>query len=135
MWKKTLLFSFPFILGMGLNSPVSARDAYPTLRLAQAAAPDNTGRNERDSDGTTLTPGDQSSNKADVELTRRIREAVVADESLSTNAHNVKIITINGKVTLRGPVASEAERAKVVATAEQLAGKNKVDNKLEIANK
>ena len=135
MWKRTLLFSFPFILGMGLTSPVSAWDAYPTLRLAQAVAPDNTGRNERDSDGTTLTPGDQSSNKADVELTRRIREAVVADKSLSTNAHNVKIITINGKVTLRGPVKSDAERAKIVATAEQLAGKNKVDNKLEIANK
>jgi hyperosmotically inducible protein len=135
MWKKTLMFSFPVILGMGLSGPVSAWDTHPTLQLAQAAAPDNTGRNERDSDGTTLTPGDQSSNEADVELTRRIREAVVADESLSTNAHNVKIITINGKVTLRGPVESEAERAKVVATAQQLAGKNKVDNKLEIANK
>ena len=134
MWKKTLLFSFPFILGMGLNSPVSAWDTYPTLRLAQADA-DNTGRNERDRGGTTLTPGDQSSNEADVELTRRIREAVVADDSLSTNAHNVKIITINGKVTLRGPVESEAERAKIVATAEQMAGKNKVDNKLEIDKK
>ena len=135
MWKKTLLFSFPFILGMGLNSPVSAWDTHPALRLAQAEPADNTGRNERDREGTTLTPGDQSSNEADVELTRRIREAVVADDSLSTNAHNVKIITINGKVTLRGPVESEAERAKIVATAEQLAGKNKVDNKLEIANK
>jgi len=134
MWKRTLLFSFPFILGMGLSSPVSAWDAHPSLRLAQADA-DNTGRNERDRAGTTLTPGDQSSNKADVELTRRIREAVVADDSLSTNAHNVKIITINGKVTLRGPVESEAERAKIVATAEQLAGKNKVDNKLEVDKK
>ena len=135
MWKKTLLFSFPFILGMGLNSPVSAWDTHPVLRLVQAEPADNTGRNERDREGTTLTPGDQSSNEADVELTRRIREAVVADDSLSTNAHNVKIITINGKVTLRGPVESEAERAKIVATAQQLAGKNKVDNKLEIANK
>jgi len=135
MWKKTLLFSFPFILGMGLNSPVSAWDTHPALCLAQAEPADNTGRNERDREGTTLTPGDQSSNEADVELTRRIREAVVADDSLSTNAHNVKIITINGKVTLRGPVESEAERAKIVATAQQLAGKNKVDNKLEIANK
>jgi hyperosmotically inducible periplasmic protein len=134
MWKRTLLFSFPFILGMGLSSPVSAWDGQPSLRFAQADA-DNTGRNERDRDGTTLTPGDQSSNKADVELTRRIREAVVADDSLSTNAHNVKIITINGKVTLRGPVESEAERAKIVATAEQLAGKNKVDNKLEVDKK
>ena len=135
MRKKTLLFSFPFILGMGLNSPVYAWDTYPSLRLAQAEPADNTGRNERDAEGTTLTPGDQSSNEADVELTRRIREAVVADDSLSTNAHNVKIITINGKVTLRGPVENEAERAKIVATAQQLAGKNKVDNKLEIANK
>ena len=134
MWKKTLMFSFPVILGMGLSGPVSAWDTHPTLQLAQADA-DNTGRNERDSDGTTLTPGDQSSNEADVELTRRIREAVVADDSLSTNAHNVKIITINGKVTLRGPVESDAERAKIVATAEQLAGKNKVDNKLEIDKK
>ena len=70
-----------------------------------------------------------------MELTRRIREAVVADKSLSTNAHNVKIITINGMVTLRGPVESDAERSKIVATAQQLAGKNKVDSKLEIANK
>ena len=52
MWKKTLLFSFPFILGMGLNSPVSALDAYPTLRLAQVGAPDNTGR-----DSDAITPG------------------------------------------------------------------------------
>jgi osmotically-inducible protein OsmY len=70
-----------------------------------------------------------------MELTRRVREAVVADKSLSTNAHNVKIITINGVVTLRGPVASDTERSKIVATAQQIAGKNKVDNKLEVAHK
>jgi osmotically-inducible protein OsmY len=135
MWKKTLLFSFPVILGVGfMNSPVSAWDNYPRLQVAQNA-PDNTGRNERDRSGTTLTPGDQSSDKADVELTRRIREAVVADKSLSTDAHNVKIITINGMVTLRGPVENDAERAKIVSTAQQLAGKNKVDNKLEITHK
>jgi len=134
MWKKTLLFSFPVLLGVGMSSPASAWDSYPALRLTQNA-PDNTGRNERDQSGTTLTPMDQSSTKADMELTRRIREAVVADESLSTNAHNVKIITINGVVTLRGPVESDTERAKIVSTAQQVAGKNKVDNKLEITRK
>lgn len=134
MWKKTLLFSLPVILGMGLSNPVDARDNYPDLRLAQSA-PDNTGHNERDRNSTTLTPEDQSSAPADVELTRRIREAVVADKSLSTNAHNIKIITINGKVTLRGPVENDKERSKIVSTAEQLAGKTKVDSQLEIAHK
>lgn len=133
MWKKTLLFSFPVILGVGLSNPVSAWDSQPTLRLVQNA-PDNTGRNERDRSGATLTPEDQSSTKADMELTQRIREAVVADKSLSTNAHNVKIIAVDGMVTLRGPVASDAERSKIVATAQQIAGKNKVDNKLEITH-
>jgi len=134
MWKKTLLLSFPVLLGVGLSSPVFAWDNYPALRLTQNA-PDNTGRNERDRSGATLTPTDQSSTEADMELTRRIREAVVADDSLSTNAHNIKIITINGVVTLRGPVESDTERSKIVSTAQQMAGKNKVDNKLEIAHK
>jgi hyperosmotically inducible periplasmic protein len=134
MWKKTLVFSLPVMLSMGMSGVVSARDTAPPLQLAQTA-PDNTGRNERDQSGTTLTPADQSSNEADVELTRRIREAVVADESLSTNAHNIKIITINGMVTLRGPVGSDGERSKIVETAQRLAGKTKVDSQLEIASK
>src|SRR5262245_35301746 len=116
MWKKPLLLLLPILWGLGFTSPVFARDNYPTLRLAQSQ-PDNTGRNERDQSSATLTPEDQSSKPADVELTRRIREAVVADQSLSTNAHNIKIITLNGRVTLRGPVASDQERAKIVATA------------------
>jgi hyperosmotically inducible protein len=87
----------------------------------------------RDREGDTLTPGDQSSNKADVELTRRIREAVVDDKSLSTSAHNIKIITINGVVTLRGPVASAQEKTKIAETAQKLAGAKQVENQLEVA--
>ena len=109
MWKKTILFSFPVLLSVGFGSSVYARDPYPTLQLAQHA-PDNTGRNERDQSGKTLTPGDQSSNKADIELTRRIREAVVADKSLSTDAHNVKIPCAPGLIrpnrrSERNPIA------------------------------
>lgn len=134
MRRKILMFSLPVLLSMGIGSSVAAQDPLSPLQLAQSSA-DNTGRNERDQTDTSLTPADQSANAADVELTRRIREAVVADKSLSTNAHNVKIITINGVVTLRGPVGSETEREKVVATARQLAGKTKVDSQLEIAPK
>jgi len=95
--------------------------------------PDNTGRNVRDRSGATLTPGDQSSSEADLALTQKIRQAVVADDSLSTNAHNVKIITNNGIVTLRGPVNSAQEKANIDAKAKQIAGATKVKNELEIA--
>ena len=93
---------------------------------------DNTGKNVRDQADRTLTPMDQSENEADRTLTQRIRQAVVADDTLSTNGKNVKIITVNGVVTLRGPVDSDKERNRVVAIAEQIAGKKNVANQLEI---
>lgn len=93
---------------------------------------DNTAKNVRDRDSRTLTPMDQSESEADRTLTQRIRQAVVADDNLSTNSKNVKIITVNGVVTLRGPVDSDGERNRVVAIAEQIAGKKNVTNQLEI---
>jgi hyperosmotically inducible periplasmic protein len=99
---------------------------------AAESAPDNTGRNVRDR-GQTLTSADQSESKADLTLTQKIRQAVMADDSLSMTAHNVKIITVNGVVTLRGPVKTEDERTKIAAKAEQVAGAGKVQNFLEVA--
>lgn len=131
MKKMTLLLATLVVAG-GPLGPVLA-DNYPPSTLLAQTAPDNTGKNVRDRDGDTLTPGDQSSDPADVELTRRIREAVVADKSLSTDAHNIKIITINGTVTLRGPVSSVEEKAKIAETAQKLAGKKQVENHLEVA--
>ena len=64
-----------------------------------------------------------------------IRKAVVEDESLSTNAHNVKIITVDGKVTLRGPVDSEDERKKVVEAAKKVVGPERVQDQLELAGR
>ena len=96
---------------------------------------DNTGRNVRDRDdtrGTKPTAGEQSNNPADLRLTQEIRKAIVADDSLSMNAHNVKVITIDGVVTLRGPVESAAEKAKVAAKAQSVAGVKRVDDQLEI---
>lgn len=118
-----------FVLGgyAGLVYPAGEASA----PLAQAA-PDNTGRNVRDRNDATLTPGDQSESEADRNLTQQIRRAVVADDALSTTAKNVKIITINGVVTLRGPVNTAQEQAAIVAKARQAAGADKVDNQLEV---
>jgi Predicted periplasmic or secreted lipoprotein len=95
-------------------------------------APDNSGINVRDAQRDTATPENQSEKPADRDLTQKIRKAVVADDSLSMNAKNVKIITIDGMVTLRGPVNSDQERATIVAKATQLAGTGKVNNLLEV---
>jgi hyperosmotically inducible protein len=102
------------------------------LWAGEARDADDTGRNVRDRDAGSPTAGRQSNDSEDVRITREIRKAVVADDSLSTNAHNVKIVTIDGVVTLRGPVNSSAERTKVAAKAEQVAGVKRVDDQLEI---
>jgi hyperosmotically inducible protein len=93
---------------------------------------ENTERNVRDKGDTTLTPEDQIESESDIKITADIRKAVVADESLSVNAQNVKIITRHGVVTLRGPVESEAESVKLGLIAKQTAGVTQVDNQLEI---
>jgi hyperosmotically inducible periplasmic protein len=106
----------------------------PTTRAADPPA-DNSGKNVRDRQGSTMTSGDQSNAKSDVAITQAIRKAVMADKGLSTNAHNVKIITTNGVVTLRGPVKSAAEKTTIGAKAEQAVGVKSVDNQLEIASR
>ena len=96
----------------------------------------NTKMNQRDAEGTTLTPEDQAKGTtADVELTRKIRQELVNDKTLSTDAHNVKIITLNGVVTLRGPVASASEKAKVDGLARKVSGVKQVDNQTEVKTK
>jgi hypothetical protein len=119
-------------VGLGSTSAVFATDPATTAD-ARDNAPDDSGRNVRDRDGDTLTPMDQSSKESDLELTRKIREEVVDDDSLSLLAHNVKIISVDGVVTLRGPVESEAERERIASLAEKTAGSGKVRNHLEVA--
>ena len=113
---------------------VSALTAWALPGRAADVPADNSGKNVRDRQGSTQTPGDQSNAKADMAITQAIRKAVVADKGLSTNAHNVKIISKNGAVTLRGPVKSAAEKSSVAAKAEQAPGVKSVDNQLEIAS-
>jgi hyperosmotically inducible periplasmic protein len=109
------------------------RDARQATNIA-AAEPDNTGRNVRDRGGETKTPGDQSESEADRTITQNIRKALTADDSLSTNAKNVKIISNDGVVTLRGPVKNEKEKAEIEAKAKQVAGVKNVVNQLEVAS-
>ena len=99
-----------------------------------AVAADNSGTNVRDRDDATKTSGDQAENEADRTISQNIRQAVVADDSVSTNGKNVKIITADGVVTLRGPVKSDQEKTHIGAKAQQVAGVKSVDNQLEIAN-
>ena len=97
---------------------------------------DNTQRNVRDRNNRTLTPGDQGNSKEDIELTRQIRRAFVKDKSLSTTAQNVKIITRDGKVTLRGPVKTTAEKEAIVRKAKDVAtSAHLVTDELEVKTK
>lgn len=106
----------------------------PTIRAADYPA-DNSGKNVRDRQETTATSGDQSNAKSDVAITQAIRKAVMADKKLSTNAHNVKIITANGAVTLRGPVNNTEEKRNIGEKAKHAVGVKSVDNQLEIASR
>src|SRR5262249_31647559 len=87
-----------------------------------AQAPDNTKMNQRDRSASEPTADQQKENNSDRELTRQVRRAIVSDKSLSTYAHNVKIIAQNGTVTLKGPVKSEAEKTAVEQKAADAAG-------------
>ena len=92
---------------------------------------DNTKINDRDRHGA-LTPMDQGNSKPEIAITAAVRKSVLADKTLSFTAKNVKIITVGSKVTLRGPVGSEQEKAAIEARAKQTAGVTEVDNQIEI---
>jgi osmotically-inducible protein OsmY len=112
-----------------------SKDRSEDKQVSQTAVePDNSGRNVRDRDNQSKTSGDQSENEADRRISQNIRAAITSDDSFSTNAKNVKIITSDGTVTLRGPVKSDKEKEEIEAKAKQIAGVKKVDNQLEIAS-
>jgi osmotically-inducible protein OsmY len=101
--------------------------------LAAGQAPDNSKTNQRDRTDPSATADQQKMNKADTDLVQKIRQSVYADKSLSTYAHNVKIVAQDGHVTLRGPVRSQGERDQIQAKAAAIAGADSVTNQLEIA--
>jgi sporulation protein YlmC with PRC-barrel domain len=94
--------------------------------------PDNTARNVRDSYHSTLTPLDQGNSKADLATTAQIRKEILAADNMSMKARNVKIVTINGRVTLLGPVNTAEEKRLIGEIADRIARSENVDNQLEV---
>lgn len=124
MYYKYLIFMVLFISAVFLVN-------IPMVCLAQPA--DNTGINKRDTTTEQVTADQQGQTKEDREITQQIRQAVVDDDSLSTYAHNVKIITIDGMVILKGPVRSEDEKRMIEEKAGQIVGMDKITSEIEIA--
>ncbi len=128
-WKMGLAWIGAGFLALGLGGALAQTQASP-LRYAAASQqePDNTGTNKQG--GTTADQ--QKENPADRELAQKIRQSINSDKSLSTYAHNVKVIVRNGKVILKGPVQSEDEKQKIAGKAADLAGADQVTNKLTV---
>lgn len=150
---KTALFAVLCGLAVGCNEsspPSSGTESTPgqptTVTANRPATPahssattepvdrTNTGVNIRHRSPAAKTPLDQNENQADIKITADIRKQVVASK-MSTDAQNVKIITQDGKVTLRGPVRTEQEKQQIEEIAQAVAGTNKVDSQLEVAVK
>src|ERR1700730_8163995 len=118
----------PTIAALLLSSMLAAPHV-----MAQTVSPDNAKSNKVDASNATATADAQTNSAADLDLTKRIRRSVMADKSLSTYAHNIKIVTVNGSVTLNGVVRSEDEKGAVEMKATNIAGKNNVTNYLKVA--
>jgi len=109
----------------------------PDFSLGQDSAtkPDNTKVNKRDRDKSEPTADQQKNNVSDRKLAKDVRNAITSDKSLSTYAHNVKVIAQNGTVTLKGPVRSDEEKKAIEEKAAQVAGANNVQSQLSVAPK
>lgn len=127
--KGFLLSGASLLLGVCLVAAPLPRPSQDT----QQPAPDNSKTNKRDRDNAAPTADQQKTNPADRELTRKIRAALHQDKSLSTYAHNIKIVTQDGRVTLRGPVRSDEEKSAIESKATEVAGAGNVTNELEVA--
>jgi len=129
MLYKLWIVSALTIASMISVSPAVAQEG----DMQQAPATDNTRLNKRDRDKAQPTADQQKENRSDRDLTKQVRRALVKDKSLSTYAHNVKIISRDGKVTLKGPVRSEDEKQAVEAKAIEVAGQGNVTNDIHVA--
>ena len=117
--------------GLLLGSVVLGHAQEPAGQQASPAV-DNTKMNQRDQSKSEPTADQQKETRTDRDITQQIRQSIMKDKSLSTYAHNVKIITQNGQVTLKGPVRSESEKQTIETKATEVAGANKVTNDLNI---
>lgn len=94
---------------------------------------DNSAVNQRDRNANEVTAESQNTRESDTELTRKIRQALVDDSTLSTYAKNIKIVTQLGRVTLKGPVNTAAEKSKIISLASEFAGRTSVVDQISVA--
>lgn len=120
------------VSAMAVDRPPDASKAPVAAQGQTSTSVDNTNINERDKGGATKTPQNQSNSKQDRNLLAAVRRAIVGDKSLSTMAHNVKVLVEGGVVTLRGPVKNESEKAKVESLAKRVKGITSTDNQLDV---
>jgi hyperosmotically inducible protein len=107
--------------------------SWPMPSRAQSTQPDNTSVNKRDKNPDEATADRQKMNASDRDLTASIRKSVMADKSLSTYGHNVKIVSQNGVVTIKGPVRSDEEVQSIMGKAVEVAGSpDKVVNQMSV---
>lgn len=118
-----------------LASAVIAGGTFGINAQDTATKGDNTAVNKRDRSKDAPTADNQKMNTNDRMTTKKIRQAIIAEKNLSTYAHNVKIITQGGSVTLKGPVRSEEEKATVEAKAKEVAGADKVTSEISVVPK
>jgi hyperosmotically inducible periplasmic protein len=118
---------------LGATLFLSASLVAGTAPQEQQPAPDNTKTNQGDANKGAVTAEQQKMNPADRNTTRQIRSAIYKDKSLSTYAHNIKVITQDGKVTLKGPVRTADEKAGIEAKAAAVVGAENVTNQLQVA--
>ena len=124
---------FVFIGAAALLGSTLMAAPQPRQDNGQQSAPDNSKTNKRDRDKSSPTADRQKMNATDRDLAKRIRSAIVDDKSLSTYAHNIKIVAQDGKVTLKGPVRSEKEKSAIETKVTEVAGAGNVINQLEVA--
>jgi len=129
---KLFISSAACVLALTLVTAAGAQQSAPVSTSSTPAPPDNSGVNVRDRSSQTLTPVDQPNDEADIKLAAAVRRAVVKDKTLSMSAHNVKLIAANGVVTLRGPVASADEKARLEEDVRGVPGVSRVDNQLDV---
>jgi len=133
--KKILVPLFASILIAYSSQGQQAKATPSNPAASDSTEADNTQRNSSEQNKDTNTAEKQSSSKDDLALTQKIRQAVMKDGSLSMNAKNVKIIAQNGKITLKGPVESQQEKDAIATKAGEIAGKDNVDDQLEVKAK
>jgi len=126
---------FALVAGLALAASGFGYQEAKDKSEEKPAASDNTKVNKRDRGSGRLNAGQQGNSKADRELTRKIRRALVEDKALSTYARNIKVITRDGAVTLRGPVRTEEEKKTVEAKAAEAAAGASITSEIEVAPK